>query len=435
MKKRQWIITYLSIIIILFIFYSMAQSHYSVSTIPDEGKDLFQEEPLLLTPYQLWIEDKDYSLSLYEPKEGCYAGAYILSNKEINFDIYEFENKTKKPHSIYIRNMKLGEPFPLDWVLECYSYMKTPHIIIHPPSESFPYQEHLLEQTAKEFGEFFIPMFVQFYPNPSQYFGNHIQYQDFFQKAYYAFKTNAPNVSIIWSIAYENLYDSYLYDPGDTYFDWIGLNMYLPSKIEEEKKGETILQYIHDFYMIYQCRKPLMISQLGVPHYSKKDHRYYIKEAKQTLNSIYNAVEARYPRIKAIHYMDINNVETNPSYANWENFSITEEMEVLHTYQKLIKSPHYLEELDVKHTGDVQSRWILMDTPVYSLQQGFYISNVFLKYPYFKDLYPKFNNTTVEPLIIKDQTLYSLENICDVIGYQFKIDEINKQIYLTLNRS
>lgn len=64
---------------------------------------------------QAIIEKTDYKLyrnisrqlGLYEPKEGCYLGAYILSNSDINFDIETFEKITETSHGIYLRNMKL----------------------------------------------------------------------------------------------------------------------------------------------------------------------------------------------------------------------------------------------------------------------------------------------------------------------------------------
>ena len=77
--------------------------------------------------------------------------------------------KLRKSHGIYLRNLKLGKPFPIEWVLECTAKMKTPFIIVQPPSIDYPYQDFLLEETARAFGEYYIPIFVEFYPDPQQY--------------------------------------------------------------------------------------------------------------------------------------------------------------------------------------------------------------------------------------------------------------------------
>ncbi|NLP46170.1 MAG: hypothetical protein GX347_03870 [Epulopiscium sp.] len=432
MKKKYWSIIYGSIIIIFFICCFINQSHSSVSTNPHDKQTISSEQFLIEIPYQLWIEENNYCLNLYEPIEGCYIGAYILANKYVDFDIQEFEKKVQKPHSTYMYNLKLGEPFPLDWVLDCTSQMKVPHIIIHPPSHLFPYQEHLLEQTSKEFGEFFIPMFVQLYPNFTDYMGSPSEYKNFFQTASRIFKKNAPNVSIVWSLPVENLYHSFLYDPGDVSMDWIGIHVNISTKEQEKNNNKDILQSIYDFYITYQHRKPLMISQLEIAHYSTKNHSYYINETKTILKEIYDKIKTMYPRIKAIQYMNTYQKEINSLNHTYENFSITEQPEILDTYKNLIASSHYLENIDVQSNGEVYPQWILLDTPIYYLNEKLYVSDYFFAQPYIQT---KFNNLVKKPIIIKNQKLYSLESICKDIGYKLKMNQRKNCIYLTFDRS
>lgn len=431
MKKKQWFITYTILILSIAIAYSLSQSNPSVSIITKEEEVIPLEQEISLTSYELWIEQKDYSLSLYEPRKGAYLGAYILSNKNLQFDIKSFENRTQKSHGIYIRHLRLGDPFPLDWILECASQMKTPHLIIHPPSKAFPYQEQLLEGTAEELGEFFVPIFVQFYPDFSHYFGNHIEYQDFFRKAYTIFKKKAPNISMIWSLSSDYIYESHLYDPGDEYIDWIGLNLYIEADSNQEKKLD-VLATLDEFYLMYQHRKPLMISQLGISHYSTVDHRYYIEQANGLLKDIYTSLKTRYPKVKAVHYMDFNNIEIQSFDLGQENFCVTEQDELLHNYQNLILPPYFLNELEVQYKGFLQEEWIRVNDFIYEKDGSFYVTEQFFINPYIKK---KFSTFQLEPLLSGEYPLYSLDSIAQAIKYHLKVDSKQNRIYLITDRS
>ncbi|NLK96661.1 glycosyl hydrolase [Defluviitalea saccharophila] len=389
------------------------------------------EEEKEVSAAQAIIEKTEYKLyrnisrplSLYEPKEGCYLGAYILSNSDINFDIETFEKITETSHGIYLRNMKLGAIFPIDWVLECTSRMKTPYIILQPPSEDFPYQDYLLEETAKEFGYYFIPMFVQFYPNPHQY-DNPQAYKDFFIKARNIFKEYAPNVAFIWSVNLENCEDSLIYYPGDEAVDWVGIDVYDLIYTNNEKNDQNLFEDIDFVYYSFQGKKPMMISQLGISHYSNKDHGYYIDEAANKISAFYNTIRNQYPQIKGINYMDFNNIEAAPNDMGQDNFKITSQEQLTEAYKNALKYTYFIDSLDIQSSSSVEEQWIVSFYPIYKQNDKIYVSEKVIKYEW-EDL--GIMNQEEKPIWVNDDAYYSLENIIQNSSLNMQIDfESNK---------
>lgn len=389
------------------------------------------EEEKEVSAAQAIIEKTEYKLyrnisrplSLYEPKEGCYLGAYILSNSEINFDIETFEKITETSHGIYLRNMKLGAIFPIDWVLECTSRMKTPYIILQPPSEDFPYQDYLLEETAKEFGYYFIPMFVQFYPNLHQY-DNPQEYKDFFIKARNIFKEYAPNVAFIWSVNLENCEDSLIYYPGDEAVDWVGIDVYDLIYTNNEKNDQNLFEDIDFVYYSFQGKKPMMISQLGISHYSNKDHGYYIDEAANKISAFYNTIRNQYPQIKGINYMDFNNIEAAPNDMGQDNFKITSQEQLTEAYKNALKYTYFIDSLDIQSSSSVEEQWIVSFYPIYKQNDKIYVSEKVIKYEW-EDL--GIMNQEEKPIWVNDDAYYSLENIIQNSSLNMQIDfESNK---------
>ncbi len=385
------------------------------------------EHAMKKTEYTLMIANPDYTLSLYEPKEGCYTGAYVLSNKKIQFNMEQFDEMTEKEHSIYIYNLRLGESFPVEWVLECISHLKTPHIILHPPNDELPYQDFLLDRTAKEFGEFYTPMFVQFYPNPQQYKGNPEEYKQFFSKAKAAFNTYASNTAFVWSIDSKSVYDSSIFYPGDEVVDWIGLNLYMPIYENGEKIKRNQWSSIDFFYYMYQHRKPLMLSQLAVSHYSNQDHGYYIQQAVDTITELYTIVPIRYPRIKAVHYMDFNNIEVAPNQKGNDNFSITDHSILLNMYRNLIHHTHYLDMVEIGETGSRDEEWFVSAYDVYEKDKQFFICKQMLEYEWKIPIPPEWELFQINS---RGEVYYPLEKISSYLKFSIKIDENQKIIQI-----
>lgn len=293
--------------------------------------------------YDLKIRTTDLKLSKYEPVTGCYAGAYILSDKIIGGNISNFEKQVGKEHAIYSYNMVAGAEFPEKWFLECVAEMKTPSITINPLNLYNPYNLELLTKTAKEVGAFNLPVFIQLYPYSKGMGYAADDYVKFYKQAKAVFKELAPNAALVWSVYFEDVYDCGAYYPGDDCVDWVGISIFLD--VTGDGQYADAINYINYFYYNYQKLKPIMVSELAVSHFTTQSNAYYISQAADEINKLYGAIRKSYPRIKAVMYIDLNLVEPAKG-KNLNDYSITNDDTLKHTYSAAVSGALFLSDLD-----------------------------------------------------------------------------------------
>lgn len=411
----------LLLIIIFLLLILLISCDNDIQYESNEPSIHLEEDESTVTLYDVIIEDHNYVLEQYEPKNGSYLGAYVLADQTLDFKISAYENLMEKKHALYTRHMKLGETLSENWLLECIANQKTPHIILYPPNDTMPYQKHLLELNIKQFSNYFIPMFVEFYPNPAEFKGNCNDYVAFYQEAYRLFKRYAPNVALVWSISDEHLAESNLYFPGKYYVDWIGLNMYIQS--DELKNIYKIQQTITKFHTQYQYLKPLMISQLAVSHYTDKEHRYYIQEAVDVFHMIYKNIREKYNRIKCINYVNFNNIETAPPGEGENNYKITEQEGILNAYKEGIQTNYFLE--DIEYTGDKEvwdTEKFALQCNIYETAGKYYIEQVIDEYVPLDE--------TMKQKTIDGKVYYSIDDFQLIPDIRFMVDEKRRKILI-----
>jgi hypothetical protein len=367
---------------------------------------------------------------MYEPERGCYIGADISGDKTISANISDFEEKTLKPHALYANSMKLGEAYPYEWILECISKQKTPVLTIVPPDAPSPFQDDLLEKTAKEAGELNIPMFVQFYPYSSEEGYKPERYVDFFRKAHTLFKKYAPHIAMIWGVSAENVYDCFSYYPGDSCVDWAGI-------IIAQKIGDfdgmlyrPVMNDIDYFYYSFQKKKPIMISGLSVSHYSTETVQYYTNEAAAEINKIYKTVADRYPRIKAVIYKSYNEIdqkETAVPSGIYNNYLLEDEAFVLESYCDGINRERYQSEFNPAKNGNTKYDFIRSPFSVYANGEGYFISDKSLQY----DLGLVGLSLLAESeVFINGGKYYPLDALEKHLSFKFDIDEVKEILIL-----
>lgn len=349
--------------------HQVLNSDLNDDTVSNDATVLLEETILLEeTDMELYLVQNNYKPSLYEPSDGCYIGAYVLGNNTLNYDMMEFEKAVNKRHSTYIYNLILGNQFPKDWVLECIANMKTPLIVVHP-KDGMILDENLLYDVAKSFGELSVPIFVEFYPNPEKYNIFPKEYKDFFLKAKDIFKNYSPNSAFVWSVNINNVYDSGIYYPGDNAVDWVGLSIYEPVYRNGIKSDTDIWSGIDFFYNTYQKSKPIMITELGISHYSNTDHTYYIQNSQNKINEFYNNIKNNYPRIKAVNYMD---------FESTENYKVTDNSSISKTYKSAVDDKHFKYSIDTDNTNSKE--FFKSAFPIYKSGEKLYISSRTLDY-------------------------------------------------------
>lgn len=330
--------------------------------------------------YSFFSNNSYYKNAIYEPEDGVYLGAYILSNRYVDFDIKEFEKQVSVPHTLYTNKMLVGDEFPEDWILKCISLNKTPNIILSHSSEFSPFDIDKIEEIAQQFGQFNVPIFLHFFPEQRQHGYNSEEYVEFFKYSRQIFETYAPNVAFVWTIFEDDVLDSDVFYPGDEYVDWVGINLYKNVVPNGDPFRENTFERLDIFYHTYQERKPIMISEFGVSHFSTINHVYHPILAGEEIIEFYETVLNHYPRIKAIVYMDVNTINY-PTKINYkDNFSITSNHLVLESYTNVVKDDRFVRQVNLSKENVVTPQLIKSPFNSYKINNKIYVSENTLIY-------------------------------------------------------
>jgi len=327
--------------------------------------------------YTLYYGQK-YTLNLYEPENGCYTGVYVLSNPDINFDMATFDEMTGKTHAVSVYNLKAGNPFPEDWVISCIAAMKTPYFIITPPNGYNPYDMSMVDTLAGQFGEYNVPVFVEFYP-VSGLDADSAAYVNFFRYARSKFKEKASNAAFVWATDAKTATDSDAYYPGDAYVDWVGLHSIEP--LANGGYDPDIFNAIDYIYYTYQKVKPIVLSEFAVSHYTNTDYIYQNQIASNEISRVYDRIVNDYPRIKMINYMDFDESISDPEIKS-DYYAVTENDVVLTAYKNAVADSRFLSSIAPGGTPVSDTQLIRSPFPVFKIGDNWYAS----EYSFLYDL-------------------------------------------------
>lgn len=374
-------------------------------------------------PYAVYTQTKKYGLSLYEPEEGRYAGAYILSD-EVS-EIEDFEALAGS-HSMYLYDIKVGDIFPIRWFLSCMANSKTPYIVVNPQNGYDPYNIEAITQLADELSRFYVPVFVDLYPNAELNRYSPEEYKEFFKEAGKILKKRASNAAIVFSVPYDKPDSAYLYYPGDEYVDWVGINV----RLNAAEKASDVFTNIENIYFRFQKEKPIMISSLAVSHISGENYVYRTKEAAKTLGGFYESIITRYPRIKGVNYLNINGIEKEGFFSDrdysGENYLVTDENIMLAAYENAVSDNAFIEKIDYMSCGDISEEYLLSPFPAYLYENEIYISSDTVCY----DLNIKgFNAGGYDSEVFNGETYYKIK-LLEKSGFtNIRVDQDKRTVY------
>lgn len=287
------------------------------SSCSDSGHFLF-EDPYFFhsvepSRYPVFFESDPMQLAMFEPVLGTFIGMH--SDALPNLDdrvIGPLESYLGVSHATFMEVMYLGDDFPFLWVLECIAGQKAPVIVIQPGPDSDPFGSHweeILTETATQFAELPVPMFVVFYPVPANSGWDPAIYIAFFRYARALFADLAPHAAFIWAVdgELENYMDFF---PGNLAADWVGISLFASSYNIMAAPTLEIPDQFLSFYHSFQKEFPIMLN-VGLSHFSTKDHRYRISETAAALEQLYGLIQRDFPRIKMVNYMDLNQLDYN----------------------------------------------------------------------------------------------------------------------------
>ncbi len=369
--------------------------------------------------YNLYKKD-DYNLKKYEPEEDCYFGIFI-EQTEGDF-IEEFEDFTKSSPSIYMYSLKLGESYPLSWILNCYSNLKTPFITILPPeNEKDLFNKQLMKNMAKDFGHLQIPMFISIYPVNNYFIDKNEEYIEFLQEAKAYFELYAPNVAIVWSVDKDLVYNAKDFYPGDSYVDWIGIDIY--ENIGEDNKLNIMFKEFDYIYKNYSNKKPIFIN-LAISHFGSTSYNYNISDKVNEINRYFNNIPYKYKRLKMINYINYDTFKT--SKVNKQNYLITDNKKILEAYTQALNNGIFLDSVIFADNNREVKQEYKLNSVVYKIDNKFFVDE-----NYFKLNKISLDETYLQDYIdIDNKKYYNLENILKNTNMKVSIDEKNKKVVL-----
>ena len=344
--------------LILFILTLILSGCGAESSDPGAGEEAAEPYTAVLSPdrverFKLFTEQMLVS-GPYEPAAGAYIGAYILSDRIVMGDIQAFEALTGIEHSFYTYFLKMGQPFPTEWILDCIARMKTPNIVLTPRNIEDPFNESLLRESAVRVGEIFVPIFVHLFPVSRSAAYDPEEYTAFFRTAREYFNRYASNAALVWSIDADSLHLMDRHYPGDDYVDWVGINIF----VDSDMSLEDVRSRLDFFYFNFNERKPVFISQLAISHFSSRNHAYHISGASHIMEELFKSFINEYPRIRAINYMSFNAIDPVNMRQGIYNFSVTDNELMTRVYRAALSDAHFLGRVDFGAGGDLAARRI-----------------------------------------------------------------------------
>ena len=422
---------------------------------------------LLLPSAALALDDEwtlyntiNYTGAKYEPVDGVYLGAYVLQEVSIGNDMTTFNEMVGKKHVTYFKYLGYGRPFPTDWVNEVKDLGGIPHIAWEPNDGLDMVQDdEYLRQFAQDAGAAGCPIFIRFASemngNWCAYSGDPAAYIETWRLVHDVMQEEAPEAMMLWTVFTFPEYRIERYYPGDAYVDWVGVNLYNvvyhDDDIYQVAMAEDPLRLLDFVYDTYSARKPIHITEYGVTHYTTTDDTYYIDFAISKLERLYANLPDRYPRVKAITYFNVNNVdETNFAYDNRRinNYAITTEDALISTYAGLIQDERYLNEIhhssgSYRETLSFNYRHFMHGSSLY-VDLDFFTNNLGLTLVARRDGYATLSDGTASitvPVInkAKKRSFYGmfytihgvpLRTVVERFGYHIHLDYPNKKLIL-----
>ena len=310
------------------IHYYEQENQYWVNAGKDWGAVKLQRADQIRTTVELYREENNESivqqlsqpegshLAKFEPAYGTYLGIYSEQDPKVGNMFTKMQSVYGKKHAIYLAYAHWGQVFPSSYAKRAKEAGGALQIAWEPDNGLDPVTDGAyLRSWAKDAKAAGIPIFLRFAGEMNgawvKWHGNAAQYIEKFRMLHDVFAAEAPNVAMVWSPGDVPANDIDPYYPGDAYVDWVGVSLY----IEPYENGDPSLpsmlatsnvERLTRLYNTYADRKPLMLSETGVPHYSHSASEDYTEWAKLNLQRLYEIMPYKYPRLKAITYFNVD---------------------------------------------------------------------------------------------------------------------------------
>ena len=286
----------------------------------------------------------------FEPAQGCYIGAFIERDTNVNGNIPAFEDLTKKKHASYFTYVGYGRPFPSEWFGKVTSNDAAPHIAFEPNNGLAEVVDGAyLRAWARDAARTKRPIFLRWASEmngawmKNRYGGTPELYKEKFALVSRIMKEEAPNVAMVWTPFAEPSRLIPEYYPGDGWVDWVGVNIYSVyvhnGDPNQPSFDEDPVQFLRTVYDLYGARKPVHVSEYAATIWCKGSNADTVDWAIEKAKRFYLALRDDYPRVKSVNWFCLDAAQAG--LAN-NNYSLLADGRMLATYRQLVADPHFL---------------------------------------------------------------------------------------------
>ncbi|MCR8645129.1 stalk domain-containing protein [Paenibacillus sp. N1-5-1-14] len=345
------------------ITYYELENKYWTNKGTDWGFNKLQRADQIRTTVELYRQDdhvvdlkalaapKNGKLAKFEPAYGTYLGMYAEQDPKTGNRFNKVGEVYGKDHAIYLAYAHWPGSFPMAYAQHAKDAGGALQIAWEPDNGLDPVVDgEYLRKWARDAKAAGIPIFLRFAGemngNWVKWHGNPSQYIEKFRMLHDVFAKEAPNVAMVWSPGDVPADTIDAYYPGDDYVDWVGVSLYIEPYANGDLSLPSMLQTsnverLTKLYNTYADRKPLMLSETGVPHYSHSAKEDFTDWAKLNLQRLYEIMPYKYPRLKAITYFNVDQQMKNAK----NDYTLSTSASIQSYYSKLIANPFLLSKV------------------------------------------------------------------------------------------
>jgi tetratricopeptide (TPR) repeat protein len=189
------------------------------------------------------------------------------------------------------------------------------HLALEPGVPLAQLNLSVFEEFARAVRDSRVPTFIRFaseFNDPNnEWSRNPALYRAQFRRFAQIMHRTAPNAAMVWMPMASRLEGIDAYYPGRDAVDWVGLSLYSTpfanGRLEENNLRVSPLDAIAPFYAKYAKFHPVQISEFASSHETLlTPGTDYTRFAVQKLNMLYWGAAMRFPRLKAINWLDID---------------------------------------------------------------------------------------------------------------------------------
>jgi hypothetical protein len=298
----------------------------------------------------------------FEPARGCYLGAFVMQDKNIDGRMDEWVRAVGKGHASYLRYVGYGQPFPKEWVQQVRAVGAVPNIAFEPNGGLGAVRDDTyLHNWARAAGASGGPVFLRFASEMNgtwtAYSGNPVRYRSKFRLVASVMRREAPNVAMVWTPYCFPVQPIPAYYPGDDAVDWVGVNIYSvhhhDGNIQSPADREDPTALLEPVYARYASRKPIQISEYAATNFCLACSQSLPSFAIAKMQRMYSSLPKRFPRVKMIYWFDWDTISGGAAV---NNYAVTANPAILRSYRQLTHSPYFLSRIQENHAAKSSER-------------------------------------------------------------------------------